>query len=132
VYGTPAKGSIVKVRLQDNDVNQANYEASAYLAANANPIFASPSIYGYQDPKGNKLVVNLETGDWTWTHNSGYILAYSSSGVTVTAPSNVTENITGNLQFNVTGNVDINSTGGNVNVAATGAVVITGTTISLN
>lgn len=140
VYGSPYVGSVVKVKLQGGDTNQGQYEASAYPKSFANPKFASPMTYGYKDPKGNELFVNLETGAWEWTHFSGFKQAYDGSGnLTVTAPANMTENIQGALNITVHGATTLNAQGGltanvtgDANVTASGNVNIRGATINLN
>lgn len=132
VYGSPYVGSMVKVKAQDGDVNQAQYEASAYVKQFANPKFASPMTYGYRDPKGNELFVNMETGEWTWTHNSGFKQSWDGSGkMTITAPAGIEETITGDFTLNVEGNINIHATG-NITASADGIVTVTGSTINLN
>src|SRR5271168_4462456 len=79
VYGSPYVGSQVKVELQKGDEHNALYTPFPTVPA-ANPAFASPFTWGFQDPSGNQLLVNLQTGMWTWTHSSGDTISYDSAG----------------------------------------------------
>jgi hypothetical protein len=93
VYGSPPEGSIIKIELQNGDPHKPLF-TSLYTLPNANAVFSSPNVWGYQDPSGNQLVVNMATGTWTWTHSSGDQIAYDASGDRVTA-------IQGNDNLNV-------------------------------
>jgi hypothetical protein len=119
VYGSPAVGSQIKVELQKGDENNALYTPLA-TKPSANPAFASPQTWGYQDPSGNQQLVNMATGSWTWTHSSGDTISYDSAGDrVVVVKGNATENVSGSLNITVQGNAALNITG---NAAYTAAV----------
>lgn len=110
VYGAPALGSKVKVKLQDGDVNQAQYEASAYVKADANPKFASPKTWGYKDPSGNELFVNMETQDWQFTHSSGDVVNYTAAGDLTTLTKGArNEQVDGVMNVVINGRASITS-----------------------
>jgi hypothetical protein len=116
VYGMPQIGSTIKVELQNGDEHKALY-TTLITAQSAHPWFNTPSRWGYVDPAGNSLQVDMSTGAWTWTHQSGDSIAYNGSGNVVrVVKGSETDNITGDstktvgggLTFNVTGNATIN------------------------
>jgi len=92
-YGSPQVGSKVKVELQGGDPHRPLY-TTLYTAPDANSVFAQPYTWGFQDPSGNSLVVNMQTGTWTFTHSSGDQVAYDATGDRVTL-------IQGNENLNV-------------------------------
>jgi hypothetical protein len=124
VYGMPQVGSTIKVELQNGDEHQGLY-TTLITAQSAHPWFNTPSRWGFVDPVGNSLQVDMSTGAWTWTHQSGDSIAFDGSGDVVrVVKGNDTDQITGNevdqvqgnstktvgggLTFNVTGNATIN------------------------
>ena len=112
VYGSPAVGSQVRIKLQNGDAHYGLAEADEYSKANANAKFASPSTWGYKDPSGNELFVDMSAGSWQFTHSSGLILHYDSSGnLTQTVPGSETDTITGNSNKTISGNLSTNVTG---------------------
>ena len=118
VYGSPAVGSQIKVELQKGDDHNALYTPLATVPS-ANPAFASPQTWGYQDPSGNQQLVNMATGSWTWTHSSGDTINYDSAGDRVTVvKGNANETISGSLSLTVQGSANINVTGNATYTAA--------------
>jgi hypothetical protein len=116
VYGMPQIGSTIKVELQNGDEHKGLY-STLITAQSAHPWFNTPSRWGFVDPAGNSLQIDMSTGAWTWTHQSGDSIAYDGSGDVVrVVKGNETDQITGNstktvgggLTFNVTGNATIN------------------------
>src|SRR5882672_6069488 len=93
VYGAPAIGSQIKVELQKGDENNALYEPIPTVPS-ANPAFKDPQTWGFQDPSGNQLLVNMTAGTWTFTHSSGDMLTYDQAGDRTTlVKGNSTETI---------------------------------------
>lgn len=72
-YGVPALNSKVLILLQKNDPNFPMYIGSIMLASmvGTQAGYNSPQKYGFIDPSGNKLQVDMETQTWTFTHSSG-------------------------------------------------------------
>jgi hypothetical protein len=131
VYGSPALGSQIKVELQKGDENNALYTPFP-TTPSANTAFASPMIWGFQDPSGNQLVVNMQTGVWNWTHSSGDTINYDSAGDRVTVvKGNATETVSGNLNITVMGSATIAATGA-VTVTSQASVAINAPTVSIN
>lgn len=127
VYGTPQIGSTVKVELQGGDEHKPLY-TTLITAKSAHPWFNSASRWGFVDPQGNSLQVDMQAGTWVWTHQSGDSISYDGSGnvvrvVKASETDQVTQNSTktvgGNLTFNVTGNADINCDSFNLNSSGT-------------
>lgn len=147
-YGAPAIGAQVKVLLQDGDSNYGFYEASLYSKANANAKFKSPKTWGFKDPSGNELFVDMEHEDWQFTHSSGTTIFHDKDGnLTVhvvkdqltTVDGKVDTKVTDTVKLDAGGNITIITAGncdltasGNVDVTASGDVKITGATVQIN
>jgi hypothetical protein len=138
VYGMPQIGSTIKVELQNGDEHQGLY-TTLITAQSAHPWFNVPSRWGYVDPVGNMLQIDMSTGAWTWTHQSGDSIAYDGSGnVVQVVKGNDTETITGSstqtigngITFNVTGNAQINCTTFDLN--ASGSATYTASAHTFN
>jgi len=72
VYGSPAIGSQVRVKFQNGDCHYGLLEGDDYNKANANAKFAAPSTWGFKDPDGNELFVDMAA-----THTYGNSIPYS-------------------------------------------------------
>lgn len=82
VYGSPAVGSDVAIRLQDGDVHYPEY---CSLQAFANGEFPSGQSWGFKDPAGNKLIVQGK--DVVFQTGGGFIFHIDQSGnFTLTVP----------------------------------------------
>lgn len=124
VYGSPWLGSPVRVSFQNGDPHYPVYECDEYLAAHANPKFASPKTWGYKDPVGNELYVNMETGAWEFTHQSGLTVKYDGDGnMMVHVPKDSTTDIGGNETETVTGNSQ-KTVNGTLNLTVQGNAVV--------
>jgi len=124
VYGSPALGSLAIIEFQDG--NQSYPICKGYMLHNAHkdPRFASGSVWGYQDPSGNYLIVDMENGTWTWHHHSGTEYEIDNSG-------NLSATVVGNVTINIQGNTSIN-TEGDTSIVTQGSTYVhsgTGTTI---
>jgi hypothetical protein len=127
VYGMPQVGSTIKVELQNGDEHKGLY-STLITAQSAHPWFNTPSRWGFVDPAGNSLQIDMSTGAWTWTHQSGDSIAYDGSGNVVrVVKGNDTDQVTGNstqtigggITFNVTGNATINCAAFDLNASGT-------------
>lgn len=119
VYGTPQVGSTLKIELQKGDPNKALY-IPQITAKSAHPWFNTPSRWGFVDPQGNSLQVDMAAGTWTWTHQSGDTISYDGSGnVVKVVKGNDTTNVSGSIVFQVTGNATINCAAYNLNASGT-------------
>lgn len=117
VYGTPQVGSTLKVELQNGDENKALY-TTQITAQSAHPWFNNPNRWGFVDPGGNSLQIDMQSGAWTWTHQSGDTIAYDGSGNVVrVVKGNETDNVSGSITFNVSGNATINCNSFNLNAS---------------
>lgn len=76
MYGVPAVGSIVIVECQDGDDNFPVYRGFAQIKPNVNPEFDTPQKWGFVDPSGNKLVVDMDAQTFIFTHSSGSVLTF--------------------------------------------------------
>jgi hypothetical protein len=119
VYGFPQVGSMIKVELQNGDEHKPLY-TPLLTAPNAHPWFNVPSRWGYVDPAGNSLQVDMNAGSWVWTHQSGDTVSYDGSGdvinvvkgnLTNTVSGNVTDTISGNQHSTISGSLTFNVTG---------------------
>jgi hypothetical protein len=91
-HGSPAIGSTVLVELQNGD---PHYPVYTTIKDKADAEFPSGSSWGFKDPKGNKLVVDLAADK---------IVFSASSGVTFTIEG-------GNLKVVVNGNLSMEAKG---------------------
>jgi len=110
VYGAPAVGSDVLVFLQGGD---SHYPMYLSAGRGSHPEFMSGKTWGFVDPLGNKLRVNLETGDIQFVARARVTIDISpAGGLAVTAASPVNFTAPG-FQFN--GNLtvvgDVSTTG---------------------
>lgn len=133
VYGSPKIGSPVRVTFQNGDANYPVYENDMYLKAHANPKFKDPDTWGFKDPKGNELFVNLTTGVWEFTHNAGTTIKHDGQGnMNVHVAKDETHDVVGNRTTTIGGN-DTQTTQGNaqgtvqgtLNLTVSGAVTVT-------
>jgi hypothetical protein len=131
VYGFPQIGSVIKVELQNGDQHKPLY-TPLLTAPNAHPWFNVPSRWGYVDPAGNSLQVDMEAGSWVWTHQSGDTISYDGAGDVVNVvKGNLTDTVTGNQQSTISGSLTFNVTGAanincsTLNVHASGTATYT-------
>lgn len=124
VYGSPQVGSQVRIELQDGDAHYGLSVADEYTKANANAKFKDPWKWGFKDPSGNELFVDLHTQDWQFTHSSGLTIFINHNGrLTITTPEDT--------DVIASGKVNITSSG-DTTITASGNVDIHGTIINLN
>lgn len=118
VYGVPQVGSTIKIELQGGDENKALY-TTLLTAKSVHPWFSNnPNRWGFVDPQGNSLQVDMQAGSWTWTHQSGDSISYDGSGNVVrVVKGNSTDNVSGSIVFNVSGNATINCQAFNLNAS---------------
>ena len=76
LYGVPAIGSTVLVELQDGDANFPVYRSFVQIKPNVNPEYNTPNKWGFVDPSGNKLLVDMEAKTFTFTHSTGSVLQF--------------------------------------------------------
>lgn len=138
VYGYPQVGSKVKVELQNGDEHKPLY-TTLYTAPDAHPWFNTASRWGYVDPSGNSLQVDMSANTWVWTHESGDSISFDGSGNvvkvvkgndTTTVTGNEQHTISGALTFQVTGNANINCS--EFNMTASGTATYTAATHQFN
>lgn len=148
VYGSPQIDSRVRVKFQEGNAHYGLIEADEYDKSIANPKFKSPKTWGYKDPTGNELFVEMDTGAFEFTHSSGITIKYNSQGNanihiindktetidgnnTETTTGNSTNNVSGNLSITVTGSANINATG-SLDISSSAAVNITAPVVNIN
>jgi hypothetical protein len=119
-YGSPAEGSLAIIELQNGDMNYPICVGYLLHASDKNSEFASPNVWGYVDPSGNKLVVDTSGGTYAFTHSSGTGYSIDQNGdltanvknnANVTIGGDATLSVTGNTTLNVTGTATVNVTG---------------------
>ncbi len=82
-YGSPQVGSKIKVELQNGDEHNALY-TPLYTVPDAHPWFNAPTRWGFVDPTGNSLQVDMSANTWTFTHSSGDQVSYDATGDRIT------------------------------------------------
>ncbi len=131
VYGFPQIGSTIMVELQNGDEHKPLYQ-TLLTAASAHPWFNVASRWGYVDPVGNSLQVDMTAGTWTWTHQSGDSVVYDGSGNVVRIiKGNETDTISGNVTQTISGSEEHNISGG-LTFQVTGAANIQCGSFTLN
>jgi hypothetical protein len=79
----------VIVELQNGDPHKPLYRTIS-TAQDPNGNFSGPHQWGFQDPSGNILKVDMEAQTWVWTHSSGDQVSVDKTGkMTVLAMDNV-------------------------------------------
>lgn len=148
VYGTPKVGSPVRVSLQGGDPQHPVYECDEYLAAHANTKFSDPNTWGFKDPGGSELWVNMQTGAWEFTHQAGSTVKHDGTGnfslhvakdATIDIVGNETTTIGGNrttaVQGDQTDTIQGNSTEtvqGNLSTTANQVTLTSNSTVQIN
>lgn len=140
VYGSPQIGSQVRVKFQEGDAHYGLVEGDEYKTSIANSKFKDPKTWGFRDPSGNELFVNMDTQAWEFTHSSGITIKYDVEGtMTRHIPKDMIGDVGNTWTEDVTGDITITSggtilfdapsvnTSGNL-VAGTGATGSFGTT----
>lgn len=79
VYGSPQLNTKVRITLQHGDVHYPMYEP-IQTQPDSNPSFTNPLVWGFKDPSGSSLLVDMRTNTWTFTHASGDIVQYLGNG----------------------------------------------------
>lgn len=115
VYGAPALGSVIELTLQEGSANHpisAGFLADTTTTRDAE--FNKPNVWGYKDPRGNKLVVDQDEETSTFTHQSGTKVTFDGSGNYTVEGGGI-----GTLKFpNIVLDGDVDVTG-NVNIQGT-------------
>jgi len=103
IYGVPPIGATVKVELQDGDEHRPLY-SNVHTKPSVNPVFMSPTVWGFQDPSGTILIVDMNAGTWKFVHSSGSSVEYFPSGdLTLQAKGNISINASANINFTAEG-----------------------------
>lgn len=108
VYGVPAIGAKVIIECQDGDDAFPVYRNSLLILDDVNAEFDSSQKYGFVDPSGNKLLVNLEEQSFTFTHSSGSVFQFLKDG-TVNLNAKTIHTTSETLLSDVSGTATINS-----------------------
>jgi phage baseplate assembly protein gpV len=125
MYGSPKVGSTAIIELQDGDANMPICHGFILTDPDKDPAYASPDTWGYVDPSGNRLLVDMAAHTWTWTHSSGTTYNINAAGdLTATVVGNQTINVQGNSVLNVQGNTEVH-TSGTTTVTSGGAASLT-------
>lgn len=113
LYGVPAVGSTVIIELQDGDSNFPVYRSFAQIQPNVNAEFDTPNKWGFIDPSGNKLFVDMETQTFQFTHSSGSVLTFSEGKQVTISCADITANVENTASVNCTTS-NVNCTTSNV------------------
>lgn len=79
-YGVPALKSKITVILQDGDPHYPMFIGGILTKDDVLPAFRDPNVWGFKDPSGNALIVDMKNGTWTFIHSSGDTIAFDSVG----------------------------------------------------
>lgn len=79
-YGAPQVGSRITIILQDGDAQYPAYIGCILNKQDIPPQFKDPNVWGFRDPAGNQLLVNIKTGEFRFTHSSGAYFSFDSGG----------------------------------------------------
>jgi hypothetical protein len=135
VYGSPSLGSTAVLKLQEGDAHYPICLGYLLDQSNADPRFASEKTWGFVDPSGNVLYVNMDTQEWTFTHSSGTTYTINEQGDLIShivGERNITIDKSTTITTNG-GNTTINTTSGNTNISTSGATTIqSGSSVTIN
>lgn len=148
VYGSPQIGTTVRVKFQNGNAHYGLSEADEYNKSIANAKFKDPNTWGFRDPSGSELFVNMTTKAWEFTHASGVSIKYNAEGdnkVTIvrnqettiggsnteTVEGDQTQNISGDLSIVVEGNASIQTTNGNLSLTSQGPTSIAASDVNV-
>ena len=102
VFGTPAIGSTVAILFQSGDPHYPVYVGGVQSTAVAG--FVSGTNWGFKDPAGNTLNINLATEVTTLTLASGFTINIDAAGnAKVTTPGSYTRSVSGSIQDSTPG-----------------------------
>lgn len=133
VYGSPAINSLAIIEFQDGKLVYPICKGFLLHNAHKDPRFANGSVWGYQDPSGNYLIVDMGAGTWTWHHHSGTEYNIDNSGnLSATVVGNVVINIQGNTTVNTQGNTNIETQGSTHISSGNGTTIDTTGTTNIN
>lgn len=111
-YGAACVGSDVLILLQEGDSHYPIYIAA--IQRRANPEFTSGTHWGFKDPKGNRLRVNVKTGEINFNAPAGLQITLTASGdLNVSVSGSVNMDVAGSVnlaapEFNINGDVNTN------------------------
>lgn len=91
-YGTPQKGAKITVILQDGDPHYPAYIGGILTAADVPAEFKDPNVWGFKDPAGNMLIVNMQAKTFRFVTADGVQISSDGSG---------------NFQIQTSGNVKV-------------------------
>lgn len=112
-FGSPAVGSSVAIELQGGDSHKPLYVGGWRLKGSTPPEFQDPTVWGYQDPSGNKLVV--KGNSHVFTSAGGVVININGGVLTITTPGNTVVNSSGDVDITAAGNVNVTGTTINLN-----------------
>lgn len=134
-FGVPQLGSTVLVELQDGDPNYPIYHGgllkSSFKTPEQKELFHEQA-WGFEDPSGNRLVVDMKAKTWFFISASKVSLFITEPGDTViNIPKEHMVTIGANSNVNIKGNTNI-TTGGQTNITSGAEVRVNGSVIYLN
>lgn len=88
-YGTPYEGSKIRVHFQAQDKNFGLKVADHVTPEDVPTKFRNPNTWGFRDPTGNELYVNLDTNEYTFTSAQGVQLKITGTTVLFNAPGDL-------------------------------------------
>ena len=119
-FGSPVKGSLIIIELQGGNPQFPVYSGSflhkQVKDANMMKLFHNLA-WGFIDPSGNILVVDMKTQQLTFKHSTNVILTIEGGNLKLQVPGNVQAEIGGNLNATVGGATRIES-GGDCSIQA--------------
>lgn len=79
-YGAPQPGSKITVVLQDGDPNHPAYIGCILTKADVPAEFKDPDVWGFKDPAGNMLIMNMKTKTFRFVTADGVQISSNGSG----------------------------------------------------
>lgn len=133
-FGPPQLGSLICVILQDGDPSHPMYLGHFLMgkgkSADQKKKFHNQA-WGFADPTGNELLVDMKSKEMTFTHSSKVVIHIKDGTLTVTTPQDVNVIANGNVNAQVAGSMNA-QVSGSTTLQSGGETFVTAAAIHLN
>ena len=133
-FGVPAKGSRLLVELQHEDPHHPVYHGCILMMGDKTGALKEEfheEAWGFSDPSGNKLVVDMRTQTLTFIHSTKVVIKIEEGTMTIQTPKDFNVISAGNVNMSVKGNLSA-VVSGESTIHSDGVTHVQGSQIYLN